>query len=210
MLLRPIERSEVNYLAAEEALQALKRLLSLSLTANSSIMAPIRVNPKLATFVQAYNTNTHWIIPALPNTYTNDGGGYNYLLRRRLRSDVDDFHDGLITPAQLEARTEYKWGQTGRDIGERRREYRKCLQLYEIEWIASYTTPARKLTEALVHDEFRVDGFQVEFTDCSCGHRHREWFSLAPTGGNTGAALEYVFGRWMALLNNWNWRKEDL
>lgn len=98
--------------------------------------------------------------------------------------------------------------------------------MYDIVWIASYTTPARKLTgtlliqssvllsifasESLVHDEFRVDGFQVAFTDCSCGHQHREWFSLHSIGGDTEAALEYVFARWMGLLGNLEWRKEYL
>ncbi|KAJ7699144.1 hypothetical protein B0H16DRAFT_1484262 [Mycena metata] len=103
-------------------------------------MAPIRVNRKLKELVHAYNTNAHATIGTL------DGPGHNYMLCRRLLLDMEDCRLGIITPAQLEVKSQYKWGETGEGIQERRRGYRKCLQMYEIVWIASYTTPARKLT----------------------------------------------------------------
>ncbi|KAJ7040097.1 hypothetical protein C8F04DRAFT_1178200 [Mycena alexandri] len=179
-------------------------------------MARIRVNRRLQRIVWVYNANANLTVAALfstasrPNTYQSDGPGHNYTLRQRRWSNIENFRRGLITAAQLEARSEYKWGETGRGIGERRRGYKKCLKMYEIVWIASYTTPTRKLTESLVHDELRVLGLQVPFTDCSCGHRHREWFSFTSIGGNTEAALEYVFARWMALRGNLKWHKEYL
>ncbi|KAJ7018767.1 hypothetical protein C8F04DRAFT_1277151 [Mycena alexandri] len=169
-----------------------------------------RVNPRLKSFIRAFNSHDHTIISTLPDPYRSDGGGSNYLVRHRLLSNVDDFRLGTITQADLDAKTEYKWGETGRPVAKRQSEYRRCTAMYELKWIAAYTTPARKLSEGLVHAEFGVDGHQAPIVLCSCGKRHTEWFTLKSTHGDTAAALEYVFARWMALRGDPNWVKQDL
>ncbi|KAJ7715984.1 hypothetical protein B0H16DRAFT_1477060 [Mycena metata] len=172
----------------------------------SDRMAPGRT---VGAFIAAAESHNHAKIPHLTDPY-DDGPSYNYLVRRCRRSDVADLNRGVITQAQLDARTEYKWGETMRPIAERQREYRSCMQMYEIAWIRLYSTPVRKLSEGLVHAEFRISGLQAPDVLCSCGTVHREWFFLDPADGDTTDALEYVFGRWMVWMGHSNWDEEDL
>ncbi|KAJ7747577.1 hypothetical protein B0H16DRAFT_1462057 [Mycena metata] len=150
-------------------------------------MAPGRT---LKFFIRAFESHDHARIADLSDPY-DDGPGFNYLVRRRRRTDIDALNLGVITQAQLDARTEYKWGETERPITERQREYRRCEAMYEIVWIRIYSTPVRKLSEGLVHAEFRIAGLQAPDVLCSCGTNHREWFLLDPLEGDTAAALEY-------------------
>ncbi|KAJ7747567.1 hypothetical protein B0H16DRAFT_1725984 [Mycena metata] len=202
MALRQAEDMAIKF-GFDERLRNLHSLLS---TITPYLMAPGRT---LKFFIRAFESHDHARIADLSDPY-DDGPGFNYLVRRRRRTDIDALNLGVITQAQLDARTEYKWGETERPITKRQREYRRCEAMYEIVWIRIYSTPVRKLSEGLVHAEFRIAGLQAPDVLCSCGTNHREWFLLDPMEGDTAAALEYVFVRWMALLGHPDWEEEDL
>ncbi|KAJ7715638.1 hypothetical protein B0H16DRAFT_1741799 [Mycena metata] len=177
MALRQAEDMAIKF-GFDERLRNLHSLLS-TITPYLK-MAPGRT---LKFFIRAFESHDHARIADLSDPY-DDGPGFNYLVRRRRRTDIDALNLGVITQAQLDARTEYKWGETERPITKRQREYRRCEAMYEIVWIRIYSTPVRKLSEGLVHAEFRIAGLQAPDVLCSCGTNHREWFLLDPMEGH--------------------------
>ncbi|KAJ7017609.1 hypothetical protein C8F04DRAFT_1332956 [Mycena alexandri] len=133
-------------------------------------MAPHRPNRRLRSIKRGNAA-------AKPNPYLSDGDGVNYMLLRRLHEDVEAYERDEISLTELNDRTDIKLGESG-NFPRRRKEYKLCEAMYELTWIAHYSTPTRKLTEGLVHEEFREMRAQAPFTLCSCGSRHREWFKL--------------------------------
>ncbi|KAJ7128013.1 hypothetical protein C8R44DRAFT_733402 [Mycena epipterygia] len=63
--------------------------------------------------------------------------------------------NGLIDHQTLLAHREIKLGESW-DFDQRLRGYVQCQQMYRHEWKVVYTTPERKLTEHLVHDDTRL------------------------------------------------------
>ncbi|KAJ7025014.1 hypothetical protein C8F04DRAFT_1269757 [Mycena alexandri] len=166
-------------------------------------MATHRTRPKLCAIVNAHKTGNNTVIPASRNEYKTDGAGTNYMLLRQLWSDYHRWQKGAITTLELQARTQVKWGESV-DVGRQRTEYHKCEKMYHIVWYASYSTPERKLSESLVHDELTELGARARFRKCSCGRHHREWFHWDIAGGGGVAGVEAAFMQWMGLRGHTN------
>ncbi|KAJ7157819.1 hypothetical protein C8R46DRAFT_1031341 [Mycena filopes] len=151
----------------------------------------MRQNAKVRVIQNTFDAHNYAAIPALPNLY-KDGAGVNYEVSRVKRTDLALYNSGHITIQQLQARTEYKIGESS-NFAQRQKDYDRCDGKYVFKWEAYYTTPERKLTERLVQDEFRLLGFQI-VERCSCGVSHREWYRLGGLGGFL--ALESSFMTW--------------
>ncbi|KAJ7762263.1 hypothetical protein B0H14DRAFT_2633947 [Mycena olivaceomarginata] len=133
-------------------------------------------------------------VAAIPNPYTSDGPGVNYLVTRDLAADVTDYEQGLIDYSTLLARREIKLGEC-LDFGNRLCGYRPCQKKYRHRWRATYTTPERKLTEHLTQDETCFT--RRPRTVCSCKKCHTEWVDYLSVGGEQG--MENEFYRWIGL-----------
>ncbi|KAJ7030922.1 hypothetical protein C8F04DRAFT_1186386 [Mycena alexandri] len=164
-------------------------------------MATHRTRRKVRVIVNAHKAGNNPVIPTSLNEYKTDGVGNNYMLLRQLWSDYHNWQKGAITTLELQARTQVKWGESI-DVARRRTEYHMCENKYRLVWFASYSTPERKLSESLVHDELIELGAQAPFRKCSCGRCHQEWFLWDVAGGFVG--VQAVFTRWMGLRGHAN------
>ncbi|KAJ7164125.1 hypothetical protein C8R46DRAFT_1220641 [Mycena filopes] len=153
--------------------------------------------------MRALRSGNHHLIPNLRNPYC-DGEGIGYVVVRQDTADIAAYDRGDITRRMLLSRREIKWGES-KDFDRRRPEYVGCTVQYELTWIATYTTPERKLSEGLIHETLRVRDADAPRVRCSCGKRHREWFSLDKAGGKRG--VERIFRRWMRLRGHGSYEK---
>lgn len=109
------------------------------------------------------------------------------MLLRRLHEDVEAYERDEISLTELNDRTDIKLGESG-NFPRRRKEYKLCEAMYELTWIAHYSTPTRKLTGAALlfiyfvsADTFQRDLFMKNFAKCG----PRPPSPCAPAGSGT-------------------------
>ncbi|KAJ7658343.1 hypothetical protein DFH06DRAFT_1131333 [Mycena polygramma] len=133
-------------------------------------------------------------LSALCNPY-RDGSGDVYVLRRVPRAVQKAYDTKKISRASYLAKTQVKLGHS-QDFPTRQRGYRKCAIDWVLLWQVRFSTPNRKLLEALVHESLRERDASVEPVECSCSVRHTEFFDLKRAGGVRGVELLVLSWMW--------------
>ncbi|KAJ7639684.1 hypothetical protein DFH06DRAFT_1335359 [Mycena polygramma] len=135
-------------------------------------------------------------LSALCNPY-RDGPGDVYVLRRVPRAVQEAYDARKISRAMYFAKTQVKLGHS-KKFPTRQRTYRKCTIDWALHWEVRFSTPNRKLLEALVHESLRERGAAVKPVRCSCSTRHTEFFNFKRAGGVRG--VERLVLSWMWAL----------
>ncbi|KAJ7608274.1 hypothetical protein DFH06DRAFT_1149011 [Mycena polygramma] len=133
-------------------------------------------------------------LSALCNPY-RDGSGDVYVLRRVPHAVQKAYDTKKISRASYLAKTQVKLGHS-QDFPTRQRGYRKCAIDWVLLWQVRFSTPNRKLLEALVHESLRERDASVEPVECSCSVRHTEFFDLKRAGGVRGVELLVLSWMW--------------